>query len=181
MERRIPPGPRQFAYGSRIEHRDLSAFFRANEIDSNYNSGIFGTAFANIAPARAPPSPSTSTICSTPGSAQPLVHLPQPLQSAPSRSPNSRAQQSRQLRADLKRTFAARAGGDTGRRHGHLRRTPHPASRSAAAEISLSYTPPACHALFARSLAPALCDCRYRAAPQRPVARPYKWSLTLRL
>ena len=40
----------KFAYGLAISDRDRFSFFRANEIDSNYNGGIFGNAFVEYRP-----------------------------------------------------------------------------------------------------------------------------------
>ena len=40
----------KFAYGTSISDRDRFSFFRANEIDTNYNGGIYGTAFVEYRP-----------------------------------------------------------------------------------------------------------------------------------
>ncbi len=40
----------KFAYGLTVSDRDRFSFFRANEIDTNYNSGIFGNAFVEYRP-----------------------------------------------------------------------------------------------------------------------------------
>lgn len=40
----------KFAYGTTINHRDRFSFFRANEVDTPYNDGIFGTAFVEYRP-----------------------------------------------------------------------------------------------------------------------------------
>ena len=40
----------KFAYGTTISDRDRFAFFRADEVDVNYNGGIFGTAFVEYRP-----------------------------------------------------------------------------------------------------------------------------------
>ena len=40
----------KFAYGATINDRDRFDFFRADEVDTNFNGGIFGTAFAEYRP-----------------------------------------------------------------------------------------------------------------------------------
>ncbi|MDQ3143337.1 MAG: hypothetical protein M3Q57_00460 [Pseudomonadota bacterium] len=40
----------KFAYGAAVNHRDTFKFFRANEIDASFNSGIYGTAFVEYRP-----------------------------------------------------------------------------------------------------------------------------------
>lgn len=40
----------KFAYGLTVSDRDRIAYFRANEIDSNYNGGMFGNAFVEYRP-----------------------------------------------------------------------------------------------------------------------------------
>ena len=40
----------KFAYGTTISDRDRFSFFRADEVDTNYNGGIFGTAFVEYRP-----------------------------------------------------------------------------------------------------------------------------------
>ncbi len=40
----------KFAYGLTVSDRDRFSFFRANEIDTGYNGGIYGTAFAEYRP-----------------------------------------------------------------------------------------------------------------------------------
>ena len=40
----------KFAYGITVSDRDRFSFFRANEIDTNYNGGIFGNAFVEYRP-----------------------------------------------------------------------------------------------------------------------------------
>lgn len=40
----------KFAYGMTVSDRDRISFFRADEIDTNYNGGIYGTAFVEYRP-----------------------------------------------------------------------------------------------------------------------------------
>ncbi len=40
----------KFAYGMTVSDRDRFSFFRANEIDTNYNGGVFGNAFVEYRP-----------------------------------------------------------------------------------------------------------------------------------
>jgi len=40
----------KFAYGATISDRDRFSFFRADEIDTNFNGGIYGTAFVEYRP-----------------------------------------------------------------------------------------------------------------------------------
>ena len=42
----------KFAYGTTISDRDRFDFFRTNEIDTNYNGGIYGTAFVEYRPSQ---------------------------------------------------------------------------------------------------------------------------------
>jgi hypothetical protein len=40
----------KFAYGTTVSDRDRFSFFRADEVDTNYNGGIYGTAFVEYRP-----------------------------------------------------------------------------------------------------------------------------------
>ena len=40
----------RFSYGMAVNHNDRTSFFRANEIDSNFNGGPYGTAFIEYRP-----------------------------------------------------------------------------------------------------------------------------------
>ena len=167
----------KFAYGTTISDRDRFAFFRADEVDTNYNGGIYGTAFVEYRPSeRTTVTFDVDNLFNTKGLRNRLFSFPNRSNPDPLAQRIPRAQLAPRLRADAQ---------------AHLRRHDQVPSPQRLAdgvlilrplvEKALSYTPLACHA----SGAPSVAAGSLRLSIVRPhdghPPNPRKWSLSRRL
>ncbi|HEU4876518.1 MAG TPA: hypothetical protein VFT07_01600, partial [Sphingomicrobium sp.] len=100
----------KFAYGTTISDRDRFSFFRADEVDTNYNGGIFGTAFVEYRPsARTTVTFDVDNLFSTHGLRNRLFTFPNRARPKPSLNEFRERNSHPSFALTLKRTF----GGST--------------------------------------------------------------------
>ena len=96
----------KFAYGTTISDRDRFSFFRADEVDSNFNGGIFGTAFVEYRPsARTTVTFDVDNLFATKGLRNRLFSFPNRSNPIPSLNEFRERNSHPSFRLTLKRTF----------------------------------------------------------------------------